>query len=67
MAKGYTLRALREKAGMSQDELSLKSGVSRTTIWALESGQEKVTTTKTLSKLANALNVQISDILLDSD
>lgn len=60
----YRLREIREQIGITQDELSAKSGVSRATIWALECGEDKVTTTKTLLNLANALGVRMDDLFL---
>lgn len=51
---------------MSQVELSKKSGVSRVTIWALETDPEYVTTTKTLYKIAEALNTTV-DALFSPD
>ena len=59
---GYRIKAVREKIGMSQTQLSKKSGISRATIWMLESGEDKITTTKTLSKIAEALNVTIDEL-----
>ncbi len=59
---GYKIKEARIKKGMTQEELSEKSGVSRGTICALESSQEKNTSTETLLKLASALNVSIDDI-----
>ncbi len=50
---------------MTQDELSKKSGVSRSIISSLESGKTTVTTTDTLLKIANALNKKVSEIFLD--
>lgn len=64
---GYKIREAREKIGMTQVELAEKSGVSRTTIYGLESGSEKVTTTKTLAKLASALGVKLDDIFFAND
>ena len=58
----YRIRELREEKGMTQEELSRKSGVCRATIWALESGENKVTTTKTLLKIAGALGVEMEAI-----
>ena len=60
----YKIRECREKAGLSQEQLSEKSGVSRAIISGLESGSIAVTTTKTLSKLAEAMGVKVSDIFL---
>ncbi len=61
----YRIRELREKEGMTQEELSIAANVSRTIISGLESGTVTVTTTGTLSKIANALNKKVSDIFLD--
>ena len=59
---GYKIREAREAMGITQEQLAKKSGVSRSTIWALENGTKKTTTTKTLLKLANALNTTIGNI-----
>ena len=61
-----TLKALREKRQMTQDELSEKSGVSRVTISKLESGAQNVTTNTTIIKLARALEVDAGDLLSPS-
>ena len=50
---------------MSQETLAHKSNVSRTTISGLESGAIKVTSTKTLSKIADALGKKVSEIFLE--
>jgi DNA-binding XRE family transcriptional regulator len=59
---GFKLKECREKANMSQVELSKKSGVSRGTIVSIETNSTKSTSTKVLEKLAKALGVSISDI-----
>lgn len=59
---GYKIREIRESLEMTQEELSSKSGVSRGTIVALESGTERTTTTKTLLKLAFALNTTVDQL-----
>lgn len=64
---GYKIKECREAANMSQTELSAKSGVSRATIWALERGEKKVTTTRTLMKLAKALGKTVDDIFFQND
>ena len=61
----FKIKEAREKAGMSQDELSKKSGVSRTIISGLETGTINVTTTRTLRKIAEALGIKVSDIFLN--
>lgn len=50
---------------MTQKELAYASGVSRAIISKLENGEAVTTSTSTLSKIANTLNVKVSDIFLD--
>lgn len=60
---GSKLKEKRKSQGLTQEELAKKSGVSRGTILALESGKsEVVTKTSTLVKLAKALNSTVADI-----
>lgn len=59
---GYRIKEVREKQGLTQTQLAKKSGVSRVTISALENGQERVTTTKTLIKIASAMNVTVDEL-----
>lgn len=56
---GYKIKEVREGKNMTQDELSKKSGVSRGTISALENGTSRSTTTKTLTKIARALDTTV--------
>lgn len=62
---GYKIKEVREAAKMTQEELAEKSGVSRTTISQLENGTLRITTTKTLVKLARALNKSVDQIFFD--
>lgn len=62
---GYKIKEAREKTGMSQQELSEKSGVSRTIVSGLETGKITVTTTDTLKKIASALNLKVRDIFFE--
>lgn len=62
----YRIVEMRKERGMTQDELARKSGVSRTIISGLENGKITVTTTRTLVKLAEALNCKIDDIFFTS-
>lgn len=64
---GYRIKTIREQLGMTQVQLAQKSGISRTTIWALENGTDKVTTTQTLKKLADAMNVTVDDLFATDD
>ena len=58
----YKIRELRERIGMSQSELAERSGISRATIWKLETHMDEVTTTQTLVRIASALNVSVNDL-----
>ena len=52
-----TLRKLRNLRGMSQAELSRRSGVARSTIAGIETGQSKDIMLRTLAQLCGALAV----------
>lgn len=56
-----TLKELREKAALSQRDLSAMSGVAKATICRLEQGKQKAYPT-TRRKLAQALKVKPGDI-----
>ena len=62
---GYRVKECRDEIGISQEELSKRSGVSRTIISGLESGSITVTTTETLLKIARALDRKVSDIFFE--
>lgn len=51
------LKKCRIKAGLTQEQLAEKSGVSRITIAKLESGAQTITKSSTIIKLADALQV----------
>lgn len=59
---GHRLRSLRERAGLSQDELARASGISRVSIGALERGDQRATL-ETLNLLARALDVPLASIV----
>ncbi len=61
---GYRIKELREQKGLSQEELSERSNVCRATISALENDECKMTTTKTLLKLAEALETSVESLFL---
>lgn len=56
------LKDEREEQGMTQEELSKKSTVSRTIISELENQKTDVITNATLEKISKALNKKITDI-----
>ncbi len=59
---GNKLKEAREAAGLSQEQLSEKSGISRTTISSIENNAVRATSTKTLLALANALDTTVNNI-----
>lgn len=61
------LKEVREKAGISQEELARKSKVSRTIISELENQKTEVITNITLEKLAVALEKKITDIFFTDE
>ena len=56
---GDRLRAIRQSRGLSPRGLAAKSGVSHTTIWAIERGFNLAPRTDTLCYLAFALGVPV--------
>ena len=56
------VKEYRLKEKLTQEELAIKSGVSRTTISALENETLDVITNITMQKLADALNRKVSTI-----
>lgn len=64
-AMKYAVEAVRKSIGLTQEELARKSGISRATICALESGERYITTTKTLEKLAEAMDTKVEALFFD--
>lgn len=62
---GFRIKDVRESKGMTQTELAEKSGVSRATIWKLETDADAITMTNTLQQLARALDVTVDELFLD--
>lgn len=56
------IRYYRELNNMTQEELSQKSGVSRTIISGLENGILDTTTNTTMKKISDALGVGIMEL-----
>ncbi len=63
---GFKIRECRNEINMSQEELSKRSGVSRTIISGLENGTITVTTTETLLRIARAMNKKVVDIFFET-
>lgn len=56
---GYCIKEKREAAGLSQEELSRMSGISRVQISNLETGATKDAKISTIKKLAVALGCSV--------
>ena len=67
MTMVYKGKLLRIAKGLTQDQLSAESGVSRSIISGLESGRTEITTTKTLLRIAQTLGVGVNDLFCDAD
>jgi len=59
---GRRLRALRKRAGLSQEELAAESGLHRTYVGAIERGERNVSLLN-IVRLARALRVAPSALL----
>lgn len=62
-----SLRDLRAQAGLTQDELSAKSGLSQSQISQLELGNVRNSGVRTLRKLADALGVTLGQVMAALD
>lgn len=60
---GASVRAARLKRGISQEKLALDSGLDRTYISGIERGKRNPSV-KNIGRIANALNVSVSDLFL---
>ena len=58
------IREIRKQAKLTQKELALRCGISRQTLIALEANRAQSTTTKTLARIAEALNVSVRELFL---
>lgn len=63
---GKRIQAFREKRGLTQEELEDRTGINAKYISAVECGQKNATV-KTLSKLADGLEIELYELFLFSD
>ena len=63
---GERLRALRDSAGLTQEELARAADIGRVTLVRLENG-EQTPRVKTLTAIAEALGKRVSDLLVEPD
>ena len=60
---GIKIKSLRQKAGLSQDELARKADVAYTTLTKIETGIIKSPSIFVAAKIAKALGVSIEELL----
>ena len=60
---GKRVRDLRKEIGISQEELAFRSGLHRTYIGMIERAERNITLSN-IEKIANALEVNIKELLL---
>lgn len=65
-ALGRAVRALRERAGLSQEQLAARCGLHRTYVGGIERGERNVSFSNLL-RLASALGVRSSRLLADAE
>lgn len=63
---GARLRAIRTKAGLSQEALGMDADLHRTFVSMVERGERNVTIA-TVEKLARALKCRMADLMPDAD
>jgi transcriptional regulator with XRE-family HTH domain len=62
---GARLKELRLRAGLSQEALAKRARMSYRTVFRLEAGETKTARELTIMALANALDVEQSELLED--
>ena len=63
---GERLRALRDSAGLTQDELARAANIGRLTLVRIENG-ERTPKVKTLTAIADVLGKRVSDLLVEPE
>lgn len=62
----FNIKELRQKSGMTQEELAKKAGISRATIAMYENNIADNITVKTLESLAKALDCHVTDLFISN-
>ena len=63
---GHRIRALRTHKGISQQELSYRSGIDRTYIAQVESGKRNIAIVN-IQKIAQALEISLKELFNDEE
>lgn len=61
----FDIKAKREAKKMSQEELARAAGISRTTLSRMETNEDTVVNSTTLSKIAEALDCPVASLLVE--
>lgn len=59
---GHRVRDIRKQNGLSQEQLSFRANLHRTYIGMIERGEKNITL-RNIDKIANALNVNINELI----
>ncbi len=59
---GQTIKALRKKIKISQEQLAKQAGITYSTLIKIESGVNDNPTIKTIRKIADALHVSLDEL-----
>lgn len=65
-AFGRTVRRLREEAGLSQEQLAHRAGVSRNFEGSVERGESSLSL-EVAERVAKALDIRLSDLLAEAE
>lgn len=63
----FAVKEMREKAGMTQEELSARSGVSLKTISELEENSIDICNSKDMTYIAYALGISVRNLFFEED
>lgn len=61
----FDIKAKREAKQMSQEELARVAGISRTTLSRMETNEDTVANSTTLSKIAEALDCPVASLFVE--
>ena len=61
----FAVKEVREKKGMTQDELAKAAGVARATLSKLETNGTDACNTQTLARIADALGVPVRALFVE--
>lgn len=66
LAFGNAVRAIRKKAGVSQEELSLRSGIDRSYLGAIERGEQNAGLLH-IKRLAEGLGISLEELIASAE